>query len=91
MTTANSLIEAIRQKPDADAKVEELAVVLGTQVLALFNALLSVIGTVDETPGFNRESLRRDLEELKTLGLSDGIDRNLYAHTIDLCISRLGS
>ena len=88
MQQANSLMEILQQQPNADAKVEVLAQLLSTQITAALNGLLTVVSAVDQMPGVDREAIRRDLNELKTLATSD-VDRHLYNQTIDLIASRL--
>ena len=89
MKQANSLIEIIRQQATTDEKIEVLAGLLSTQITATLNSLLTVVSAVDKVPGLDREAVRRDLEELKVLGLTADVDHHLYAQTIDLVASRL--
>ncbi|WP_414155737.1 hypothetical protein [Pseudomonas sp. BNK-43-a] len=88
MQQANSLMEILQLQPDADAKVEVLAKIVSTQITATLNGLLTVVSAVDQVPGVDRESIRRDLNELKSLATAD-VDRHLYNQTIDLIASRL--
>lgn len=89
MEPANSMLEIIRQRPSADEKVEVLANILSTQLTAILNSLLTMLTALDKTPGFDREALRRDLEEIKALGVTCDVDQRLYGQTIDLIASRV--
>lgn len=91
MKQANSLIEILRLQPNPDAKIEVLAELLSTQITATLNGLLTVISAVDKIPGLDRDAVRRDLEELKVLGLTADVDQRMYGQTIDLIASRLSS
>jgi hypothetical protein len=84
------LMDAIRSTGDIDKKFEHAVVTLSTATTANLNATMVLIDTLSAVPGFDKASLKAQLEALgNEPPVSNDIHGPLYSQIMSLISARL--
>lgn len=84
------LIDAVRNTGDINKKFEYVVTALSTASIAQTNTILAVLSALDSAEGFDKASLRKEIEGLR----DDPVTSNdlipvVHTQILDLFLSRL--